>query len=283
MKSATKKSAYLALFANIFLFGIKIVAGLFSHSIALLSDAINSLTDVIASLVLVLFVKVSHKRADKTHPFGHHRAEPIGGLIVAVIAGFLGFEVMRSSVVSLFRYTDLVLNEWIYFVVFLTIIIKGSLYFYFKHYSRKQHNPTISALAYDSINDVLVSSLVLINFVLYKLHVPYVDGLFGLIIGGWVIKNGYSIAIENIDYLMGRSPSEEVVEQIKKVAESVSGVKKVTDVAAHYVGLYVHAEIHIDIDKKTELKISHDIGKEVREKVQDLGIVDRAFIHIDAA
>ena len=92
------RATLIGLAGNIFLFAIKLIAGVISGSLALISDAINSLTDIFASIAIFICVRVSDKEADEGHPFGHHRAEPIAGLIVAILAGVLGFEVIRVSV-----------------------------------------------------------------------------------------------------------------------------------------------------------------------------------------
>lgn len=281
MKKVTEFSGYLALAANIFLFLIKSVAAFFSGSIALISDAMNSLTDVIASISLMFCIKISHKRADHTHPFGHRRAEPIGGMIVAIIAALLGFEVAKEAVLSFFSPSQITLNIWIYGAVAFSIIAKLGLYLFFNHYSKKHGRVSIKALAYDSINDVAASSLVLFTFILYSYGVRYVDSIMGIIIGIWIIRNGIHIGMENIDYLMGKTPNEKVIKKIKKAALSVKNVKSLNDVFAHYVGPYAHAEVHIEIDKKINLKKAHSISKKVQKKIEDMVDVDRAFIHID--
>lgn len=281
MKKATELSTIIALLANVILFILKIIGGLYSGSIALISDAMNSFTDIIASISLIFCVKISHKRADVTHPFGHHRAEPIGGLIVAVIAALLGFEVIKESILSIFKENLLQINYWIYAIVIFTIVLKLSLYIFFNKLSKKHNRPSIRALAYDSINDVLVSGLVLINFILYNYSVLYIDSILGIIIGIWIIINGLKIGFENIDYLMGKKPSEKIIKKIKKRALQIKGVKGLNDIFAHYVGHYVHVEVHIELDDKTILKNSHDIGKKVQKRIEKLKEVDRVFVHID--
>src|SRR3990172_10675826 len=92
------RATVIGLVCNTFLFFIKIIAGIMSGSLALISDAINSLTDIAASIAIFICVKVSGKEADEGHPFGHHRAEPIAGLIVAILAGVIGFEIIRISI-----------------------------------------------------------------------------------------------------------------------------------------------------------------------------------------
>src|SRR3989337_4256388 len=101
MKNKGSKATIILIICNTFLFGIKITAGLMSNSLAIISDAVNSFTDIVSSVIIFFAVKTSSKQADEGHPFGHHRAEPIAGLIVAIFDGILGFEIFRTSVFQL--------------------------------------------------------------------------------------------------------------------------------------------------------------------------------------
>src|SRR5574337_1599738 len=101
MKNKGRQATIVLVICNTFLFAIKISAGIMSNSLAIISDAFNSLTDIISSIIIFFAVKTSSKQADEGHPFGHHRAEPIAGLIVAIFAGSLGFEILRTSVFKL--------------------------------------------------------------------------------------------------------------------------------------------------------------------------------------
>src|SRR3989339_1484509 len=108
MQEAEKITA-VGIFLNIILFLAKIIVGLTSNSLAILSDAFNSLTDIISYSAIYIACRISDKKSDTDHPFGHHRAEPIAGLIVAIFAGILSFEILRSAVLNIFipRETDI--------------------------------------------------------------------------------------------------------------------------------------------------------------------------------
>jgi cation diffusion facilitator family transporter len=230
----------------------------------------------------MISVRVAHKHPDETHPFGHHRAEPIGGLVAAVVAILLAFEIIKESILMIFTPHVIVISKFVIFVVLFTILLKSVMFFYFKYVSKKHNSPAINALSYDSINDVLVTLSVLIGLVLYYFKAPYyVDGIIGVIIGIWIIRNAMVIGLENMNYLMGRRPSNEVVEHIISVTKSIKGVKGTNDVFAHFVGPFVHVEIHVEVDRKMSLEKAHEIGNTVKHKLQDIGIVDRAFVHID--
>lgn len=105
MENKGRHATIILIICNTFLFAIKITAGIMSNSLAIISDAVNSLTDIIASVIIFFAVKTSSKQADERHPFGHHRAEPIAGLIVAIFAGILGFEILRTSIFKLMERT----------------------------------------------------------------------------------------------------------------------------------------------------------------------------------
>ena len=98
MKTTKKSAVIVGLLGNIILFISKLIIGLITNSIAIISDALNSLTDIINSVVLFVSVRVGSKSPDKEHPFGHYRSEPIGALIVAVLTVVLGFEVIRIAI-----------------------------------------------------------------------------------------------------------------------------------------------------------------------------------------
>ena len=98
MKPIALHANLINILGNTALFAIKIVAGLLSGSIALVSDAMNSLNDIAAAIATYVCMKVSAKSADEEHPFGHARAEPIAGIIIAILAGILGFEMIRESI-----------------------------------------------------------------------------------------------------------------------------------------------------------------------------------------
>src|SRR3989338_1323549 len=110
MKDSTKQAATIGIIGNIILFLIKIYIGLLYHSIAVISDAINSMADIISSFVIRQSIKVSKKSADKEHPYGHHRAQPIAGLIMACFVGIFGFEVIYLSFQSLFSGSAIIIG-----------------------------------------------------------------------------------------------------------------------------------------------------------------------------
>ena len=281
MNILAKKATLLGIFGNMLLFILKVIVGFLYNSIAVISDAFNSLTDIVASVIVYISVKVASKRADKGHPFGHHRAEPIAGLIVAIFTGIVGFEVIKIAFTRLLAGEKIVISLVPVFVMGFTLLLKLFMYVYTKNVGKKIKSTAILASSVDHRNDVLISIAVLAGVSGAYFGYEFLDPLVALVIGLWIIKAGYGIGKDNINFLMGVAPGEELMNEIRKTALSVKGVRGVHDVRAHYVGVLLQIEVHISVNKKLVISKAHSIGKNVSEALEKLEDVDRAFVHID--
>lgn len=281
MNPVAFRATSLNVVGNTVLFVLKLWAGLLSGSIALISDSLNSLNDIAASIATFICVKISNKKADEGHPFGHSRAEPIAGMIIAILAGILGFEVFRESIGRFLVPKQAVIGVFALSVPVITIVSKLAMASYFKRVGRDVKSPALLATAKDSIMDVLLGGATLVGIVGVRIGYPFLDPAAGLVISLWIIYAGYSIGVENIDYLMGKSPEPGLMEDIKEAALNVDGVKAINTVRAHYVGNFIHVEIHIEVDKLLSTFDSHAIGKAVERSLELLGPIDKAFVHID--
>ncbi|MFQ6087879.1 MAG: cation diffusion facilitator family transporter [Candidatus Methanofastidiosia archaeon] len=275
------KTTLFGLFGNSFLFITKLFAGLSSGSLALISDAINSLTDILSSLGIIYAVRISGREADQSHPFGHKRAEPIAGLIVAILAGILSFEILKSAIIGLIHPRTRTFGLLPILILIICIFTKIIMSLYFKRVGERIKSPAILASYVDSRNDVLVSFTALIGVLGGNIGFIDLDYFAAILISLFILYSGYKIGIENIDYLMGKSPDENLINEIKKRALSIPEVLNLNDVRAHYVGNFIHVEIHIEVDKNLTILESHKIGKDVQWGIEKMENVDRAFVHID--
>ena len=266
---------------NLFLFTIKIWAALVSGSIALLSEAFNSLTDIVSSIAVFICVRISDKEADEGHPFGHSRAEPVAGIVVAVFAGILGFEVIRTSFNRLVMGKEVFVGTLTLFVPVITAVLKGAMFWYFRRVGRAAISPAIIASSVDSLSDVFVAIAALVGIAGVRMGYWYLDPMAGLVISLWIIYTGYRIGMENIDYLMGKAPDAALMDDIKRAALMVKGVKAINTARAHYVGPFIQVEMHVEVPMDLSTSDSHAIGKEVERNIERIGAIQKAFIHID--
>ncbi len=262
---------------SVILFGLKIWASILSNSMALLSDALNSFLDVFSYSVVHISVSLQDKQADKEHPFGHRRAEPIAGFIIAILAAILGAAIIKDAFLGIFEEHEVIRNTIAISVMIFSIVSKLVIAVFYKTAARKNHSLALEASFVDSRNDVFASLVALLGMLVGG----YWDHIAGLLIGGWIIYSGLSLGFGNLRYLMGHVPPDDVVKSIEKEALQIPGVKGINDLRAHYVGDVVHVELHIEVDERLSVKDAHEIGIVVRDKVEALPSIHKAFIHID--
>ena len=276
-----RRATYVVLGGNVLLLLLKAWATTVSDSLAIFSETINSLTDVAASIAVLVSVRTASRAPDDRHPFGHSRAEPIAGLVVAIFTGIMGWEVLHSPLARLTGPAEpLYIGPYALPVLAFTFLLKAAMTWYLLRRARKVHSPALRASAIDCRNDMMVAVLAMIGVAAGNVS-PAVDAVAALLIGGYIVYNAYAIGRENIDYLMGSTPSEELRQEIRARAAQIERVRDVRDLRAHYVGSFIHVELKVLIDGQLTTRDSHDIAERAQREVEDLPAIDRAFIHVE--
>ncbi len=281
MVKILKRATNLSLLINFFLFIIKAAAGIISNSIAVISDAINSLTDIISSAAIMYSVRVSLKKPDKDHQFGHNAAQPISVFLIALFTAVIGINLVEESISRILNPYSTHITPLVYIILIITILTKIGLMRYQSFVGKEFKSPALRAGAVDSLNDVLASSLSIVGIIGVQLGLRYVDGIAGILIALFIFRSGFQIAKENIDYLMGKAADENLILEIANVALKIEGVRGLNELKSHYVGNKFHIEIHIDVDKTTTTEMSHDIGLKVQDAISALPEINKVFVHID--
>ena len=278
---AEKIAIWMGIIGNTVLFGGKIVIGLAFNSIAIISDSLNSFTDIIASTIVFISIRSSYKGPDPEHPFGHKRAQPIAGLIVAIFTGIVGFEVITQAVTRLFTGAEIQKGLLPILLVVAVMVAKLGMHLYARVVAERTRSTALMASATDHRNDVLISAAVLAGVIASNLGFPIFDPIVAILIGLWIIRAGFSIGQDNIKYLMGEAPPKDLMEKILLAAREVPGVLALNDVFAHYVGTTVEIEVHVNVDRRLNIEEAHAIGKKVQGAIESMDDISRAFIHID--
>lgn len=281
MPHRLKQATNTALAVNIFLFLIKAVVGVLSNSIAIISEALNSFTDIFSSVAIKYSIHISRKQPDETHQFGHNAAQPIAAFIVSVFAFVVGINIVEESIKRIIEPQIVRTIPSVYVVLIITIVIKIALNKYQRYIGKLFNSPAIKAAAVDSLNDVLASSIALLGVIGAGLGVDLIDSIAGILVALFIFKTGYEVGKENLNYLMGHSATGEFDDRVKDITLGIEGVKGINDLRSHYVGDKFHIEIHIEVDKDASTSISHDIGNKVRFELEKIDEVQKVFVHVD--
>ena len=281
MPQKLKRATDIALGINIFLFIIKAIVGVLSNSIAVISEALNSFTDILVSIGIKIAVKISGDKPDHNHHFGHNAAQPIAAFILAVFAFVVGINIVEESIKRLINPQQLNDFPMVYLVLFITIVTKIFLNRYQVKIARIYNSPAIRAASIESLNDVLASAIALVGVVGAALHFVYWDSIAGILVAMFIFKSGYEVGRENLNYLMGHSAENEFEQKIKEITLKINGVRGVNDLRSYYVGDKFHVEIHIEVDKNSTASVSHDIGNQERDTLEKLDEIQKVFVHVD--
>lgn len=268
---------------NSILFLSKIIIGVFSGSISVISDAINNLSDVGSSSMLLFGFKFSSKPADRKHPYGHARIEQIMGLIISVIVLMIGFLLAKNSIEKVIFNQEVNVKISTFIVLAIAVLIKFFQMLIYMDFSKAIQSSSLKASAVDSRNDCIVTSMTIIALLLIKfVKVPFsIDGIFGIGISIFVIINSLKLVKETASVLLGESPDAKFVKELEQEILSYEDVLGVHDFNLHSYGVNKYfATIHAEMDgKKNLLKAHNIIDKIERDFMKKHNIV--LSIHLD--
>ena len=267
--------------SNTILFVVKIVLGLITGSISIMADAINNLTDSVASLITLFGFYYGRKPADKEHPYGHARIEYISGLFVSLFILFTGFEFSRSSISRIIEPEIIELSPLLIFIFALTALVKLWQSFFNKKIGLKINSSTLVATAKDSMNDVLITLTVLIGSMVELLVDFHVDGYVGLLVSLFILYAGAKMLKEIIGELLGNSPSKEDIDLIKTELALHVDIINYHDLMIHSYGpKSTYVSVHIEVDAKHDSNTSHMIADKLESAFKEkLGI--NLVVHVD--
>lgn len=272
-----KRLSRYAVVISLALFGLKFWAWAFSGSLAILSDALNSALDVFSYAILAICIALQDKAPDENHPYGHRSAEPLASMLIAVFAALLGLTLIKDGIFGLFSAPEPKATTLGYAVLGVAIAAKLGLVIAYHGAWAQSKSLAIKASLIDSRNDILASTVALLGFSVGGRW----DALAAIAIGLWIIWSGVHIGMENLGYLMGRSPSQATLSRLREIALSVPGVHSTNDLLAHYIGDMLHVELHAEIAPHLSVEDGHRIETEIRQRLEELPEVGRAFVHLD--
>ena len=255
---------------NILLFALKLAAGLLSGSIAVVADAFNNLSDAGSSVITLIGFRLSGKRADPTHPFGHGRIEYVAGLIVSMIVIVMGAE--PESV----AFSALTAG-----ILAFSVLVKGYMWGYNRLLAKKIDSSAMKAAAADSLSDAVATAVVLAAMLIARFAGLNIDGWAGLAVSLFIIASGIGAARDTVNPLLGMPPDPELVERIKSEALSTRYVMGLHDLVVHDYGPGRRMiTLDVEVPADGDILLMHDEITALEQRLRrDLDC--EAVIHMD--
>lgn len=278
MKSIQRKQILRAirigLIANIALALFKLSFGYMGNSQSLISDGLNSSSDVFISLMMLFALKISTKKPDYDHPYGHEKFEGLAYFLLGIIFSVTAGWIFISGVISLIQYFTnggiLQAPEgYTVWVALTSLIVKIGLVILYVNIGRKYQNPTIKADAKNHLLDVYATSSSLIGLSIAQFGFVYFDYLASIVIAFFIFKLAYQVLRESISYLTDEAPKREDVQKIYDEIFIIEGVLTIDDlkVRNHMTQRYV--DVEIGVQSSLTLKEAHAIAEKVHHHVED--------------
>jgi cation diffusion facilitator family transporter len=274
-------TSLVGIIVNVFLFVIKFIVGRLFHSVAIIADAVNNLSDAGSSIISLLSFKLSGMPADKEHPFGHERMEYLASSLVGFFIIILGFELLKTSFAKILRPDVISFSLLTVCVLLFSIGAKFWLYKFNAGLGDRVDSSMMKATAADSLSDVLATSAVLLSTLLSPLFGIQLDGYMGVAVSLLIIYSGINIMKEMWDTLLGKKPSEELVQQLENAINRYGGVLGTHDLVIHSYGPRRYfATVHVEVDAREDILASHDLIDNIeREVARELNT--HLVIHMD--
>jgi cation diffusion facilitator family transporter len=270
----------LSIIVNTVLFGLKLWAGIVSGSIALTADAWHTLSDSLSSVIVIFGVKLSSKKPDKEHPFGHGRWEQIAAIFIGFLLAIIAYDFLKDSIIQ-FR-TEESANFGIIAIVvtIISIVVKEGLAQYAFYVARKTKNISVKADGWHHRTDALSSIVVLIG-IFFTDRFWWIDSVLGIIIAGMLFYAAFMIIKGAITKLLGEKPSAELIDKIEQIIKELYD----KDVFPHHFHIHNYVSnkeltFHIKVDKTMSICDAHKIATEIENKIREVLHIS-STIHIE--
>ena len=280
------RSTFLGLGVNAVLAAVKMLAGIFGHSHALVADAVESLADVFSSIVVWRGVVVAAAPADEDHPYGHGKAEPLAAAVVSTMlllaAVWIAIGAFRAV-----THPHQAPKAFTLVVLLVVIGLKEGLFRYTSSVAESVENPAVASDAWHHRSDAITSFAAAVGISITLIGGKGFESAddFAAIAAACVIAwNGIRLLRPAFNELMDRSPNREVIERIKKIGEAVPEVVRVEKCLVRKMGYQYFVDMHVEVDPQMTVQHSHQIAHEVKNQVRaQVPRVRDVLVHIEPA
>ena len=266
---------------NVLLFAGKLIAGMLSGSVAIVSDAFNNLSDAGSSIISLVGFKLSNKKSDPQHPFGHGRLEYISGLCVSFLIILMGVELGKASIEKIIEPAQVKFSLLTAAILAASILVKLYMALYNSRIGKRLNAVTMKAMAKDSLSDAVATGVVLMSMIVAKLADIAIDGYCGVVVAAFILFTGITAARDTISPLLGQKPDSEFIEEVMRIVNAHKEIIGTHDLVVHDYGPgRLMITLHAEVDASMDILVAHDavdnIENELREK---LGC--SAVVHMD--
>jgi len=278
---STKRAGLLGILGNIFLLIIKGSIGFICNSQAMIADAVNSASDIFASLMTFIGNKIASEPQDESHNLGHGKAEYIFSLFISISMIVVSVKLLYDSILSLIHGSNFEFSWFLVLVCIITIVVKILLFLYTNILSKKYNNILLEANKKDHRNDCIVTTFTLISVILSLFNIYWFDGIVGIGISLWICYTGVKIFIESYNILMDKSIDPETKDLILDLIKCFPKIKKIDNFSSSPVGYQYFISLTIYVDGNMSTFDSHGLADDIENQISKLDKVYKTVVHVN--
>lgn|SRR5699024_1193881 len=272
-----QRGAYLSIVTYIILSGLKLYFGVFYDSAAVRADALNNMTDIFASVAVLIGLKISIRPPDDNHPYGHLKSENIASLVVSFIIIFVGVQVLVENVPAIFSPSVTKPNPVVIYISVAGGLIMLAVYYINSQLAAKTNSSSLKSAAMDNLSDSLISLGTAAGLVLTQHGLPIADVIIASVLGLLIIYTGFKILKSAVFALSDGYNDADLIEHKEDVLE-VDGVLDVKSIKGRYHGSSIFLDVTIIVDPEISVTEAHRICDRVEEHMHDKGIMS-LYVH----
>lgn len=274
-------SSITGIVVNILLSVFKLIIGIIANSMSIISDALNNVSDAGSSIITMVGFKMSQKKVDSDHPWGHGRMEYITALFVDILIILVGFELLQSSVDKIIHPELPNISNVTIILLVVAIFAKLWLFLFYRKIAKKINSAAIKGTAYDSISDSISTLAVLISAIVARFAGISIDGYVSLLVSIFILITGIKAVKEIVDLLLGQKPDLEYVKAIEEFAKKYDTIEGIHDIMVHDYGPGRKiVSFHAEIPANSDICRTHDIIDQMEQDIfEEFGCI--TTIHMD--
>lgn len=280
------RATFLGLAVNAVLASGKLVAGVLGHSHALIADAVESLADVFSSVIVWRGLVLAAEPADEEHPYGHGKAEPLASAFVAVtLLVAAGWIIIQAALEIAQPHTSPA--PFTLAVLLLVVVVKEALFRFVLKESASLESSAVHSDAWHHRSDAITSLAAGIGITISLIGgkgYEAADDVAAIVAALIIAWNGWRLLRPALSELMDTAPPPEIVERVRRIAETIPGVERVEKCIVRKMGYYFYADMHVEVDPQMSVQRAHHISHDVKDKVrQKFSRVRDVLVHIEPA
>lgn len=275
----------VSIIANAVLTVFKLLAGVFSHSGAMISDAVHSASDVFSTVVVMIGIRISRKESDKDHPYGHERMECVAAIVLATILAATGLGIGYTAVTKITggAFENLAVPGVLALAAaVISIVVKEAMYQYTRINAKRIDSGALMADAWHHRSDALSSVGALIGIGGARMGFPILDPIASLVICFFIEKAAYEIFMDAVDKMVDKACDEETESALKDCAMEQEGVLGVDLLHTRVFGNKIYVDIEIRADGEETLRRAHETAERVHDSIEkNFPKVKHIMVHVN--